>query len=211
MNRRTALTLGTAALVMGRGTWLSAQENAAMAGDGNAPVIADMTLGAEDAPVTVIEYASFTCPHCATFHENVLSRFKADYVDTGKVRFIYREVYFDRPGLWAAMVARCGGEMRYFGIVDMLYEKQREWIGDGTPAEIAQNLKKIGRTAGLSDEQLDACFADAETAQAMVAHYEEVMKEHDISGTPTLVIDGKVHSNMNYKDLREIVDARLVD
>ena len=211
MNRRTALTLGTAALVMGRGTWLSAQENAAMAGDGNAPVIADMTLGAEDAPVTVIEYASFTCPHCATFHENVLSRFKADYVDTGKVRFIYREVYFDRPGLWAAMVARCGGEMRYFGIVDMLYEKQREWIGDGTPAEIAQNLKKIGRTAGLSDEQLDACFADAETAQAMVAHYEEVMKEYDISGTPTLVIDGEVHSNMNYKDLREIVDARLVD
>ena len=182
-----------------------------MAGDGNAPVIADMTLGAEDAPVTVIEYASFTCPHCATFHENVLSRFKADYVDTGKVRFIYREVYFDRPGLWAAMVARCGGEMRYFGIVDMLYEKQREWIGDGTPAEIAQNLKKIGRTAGLSDEQLDACFADAETAQAMVAHYEEVMKEYDISGTPTLVIDGEVHSNMNYKDLREIVDARLVD
>ncbi|KGB83230.1 MAG: thiol-disulfide oxidoreductase [Confluentimicrobium sp.] len=211
MNRRTALTLGTAALVMGRGTWLSAQENAAMAGDGDAPVIADMTLGAEDAPVTVIEYASFTCPHCATFHENVLSRFKADYVDTGKVRFIYREVYFDRPGLWAAMVARCGGEMRYFGIVDMLYEKQREWIGDGTPAEIAQNLKKIGRTAGLSDEQLDACFADAETAQAMVAHYEEVMKEYDISGTPTLVIDGEVHSNMNYKDLREIVDARLVD
>ena len=73
------------------------------------PVLGDIVLGDDNAPVTVIEYASFTCPHCASFHINTWPRFKAEYIDTGKVRFILREVYFDRYGLWASMVARCGG------------------------------------------------------------------------------------------------------
>ena len=88
--------------------------------------IPDMVMGAADAPVEIIEYASFTCPHCANFHATTYPLLKADYIDTGKVRFVYREVYFDRFGLWASMIARCGGEMRFFGMAELIYEKQKE-------------------------------------------------------------------------------------
>ena len=106
--------------------------------------IEEMVLGSPDAPVTMIEYASFTCPHCAAFHGDQFQRLKEEYIDTGKVQFIYREVYFDRFGLWASMVARCGGEMRFFGISSMLYEQQQEWIAGGDPTLISENLRRIG-------------------------------------------------------------------
>ena len=74
-----------------------------------------------DAPIKIVEYASFTCPHCARFHKEAYGRLKSEYIETGKVHFTMREVYFDRYGLWAALIARCGGDMKYFGIHDMLY------------------------------------------------------------------------------------------
>jgi protein-disulfide isomerase len=171
--------------------------------------VADMTLGNPDAKVKVMEYASFTCPHCANFHSTVFKDLKKDYIDTGKVQFIYREVFFDRYGLWGAMVARCGGEMKYFGVSDILYTTQKEWAGSDDPNVVVGNLKKIGRTAGMDDAQLDACLKDGATAQALINHYEANMKEYDIKGTPTLVINGTIHSNMNYADLKVILDAEL--
>lgn len=171
--------------------------------------IKDMTLGQEDAPVTLIEYASFTCPHCATFHDAVLKNLKKDYIDTGKVRFVYREVYFDRYGLWAAMLARCGGEMKYFGISDILFTTQSEWAASNDPTAVVANLKKIGRTAGMDDATLDACLQNGPMAQAMVDRYEESMAEYDVQGTPTLVINGTVHSNMSYDELKKILDGEL--
>lgn len=171
--------------------------------------IKDMTLGQEDAPVTLIEYASFTCPHCATFHDAVFKNLKKDYIDTGKVRFVYREVYFDRYGLWAAMLARCGGEMKYFGISDILFTTQSEWAASNDPTAVVANLKKIGRTAGMDDATLDACLQNGPMAQAMVDRYEESMAEYDVQGTPTLVINGTVHSNMSYDELKKILDGEL--
>jgi protein-disulfide isomerase len=171
--------------------------------------VADMTLGNPDAKVKVMEYASFTCPHCANFHSTVFKDLKKDYIDTGKVQFIYREVFFDRYGLWGAMVARCGGEMKYFGVSDILYTTQKEWAGSDDPNVVVGNLKKIGRTAGMDDAQLDACLKDGATAQALINHYEANMKEYDIKGTPTLVINGTIHSNMNYADLKVILDTEL--
>jgi hypothetical protein len=82
-----------------------------------------------------------------------------DYVDTNRIRYVYREVYFDRFGLWASMVARCGGPDRFFGIVDLIYEQQPEWT-QGAPRDIAENLRRIGRTAGLTNEELDACLTE---------------------------------------------------
>lgn len=185
----------------------AAQDSAAATAE--AIEIKDMTMGQEDAPVTLIEYASYTCPHCATFHTTVFKNLKADYIDTGKVKFVYREVYFDRYGLWAAMTARCGGEMKYFGISDILYSTQAEWAGSDDPNVVVGNLKKIGRTAGMDDATLDACLQNGAMAQAMVDHFEAGMKEYDISGTPTLVINGTVHANMSYADLKAILDAEL--
>ena len=84
------------------------------------PVVLEMILGDEDAPVTMYEYASFTCPHCARYHTTIYPSFKRDYIDTGKVRLIYREVYFDKLGIWGGLIARCAGPEKYFGIADLL-------------------------------------------------------------------------------------------
>lgn len=188
---------------------VGAAEAQATTGEAEVATVTDMTLGNPDAKVTLMEYASFTCPHCANFHTTVFKNLKKDYIDTGKVHFVYREVFFDRYGLWAAMVARCGGEMKYFGISDILYSTQQEWAASDDPNVVVGNLKKIGLTAGMDDAQLDSCLRDGATAQAMIDHYESNMKEFDVKGTPTLVINGTVHSNMSYADLKEILDAEL--
>jgi len=174
-------------------------------------VIADMALGADDAPVTMIEYASLTCPHCANFHKTVLPMLKADYIDSGKVRLIHREVYFDRFGLWAAIVARCGGEAKYFGIVDILYEEQREWLDADTPAGVADNLRVIGKRAGIPDETLTACLNDAGRAETMVALFREQIERDGIRATPSFVIDGQKYQNVGYDEMRVILDERLED
>lgn len=175
------------------------------------PQVAELSIGNPDAKVTVMEYASYTCPHCATFHATVFKDLKRDYIDTGKVRFVYREVYFDRYGLWAAMVARCGGEMRYFGIQEMLYAQQRDWSGAGSAVDVVNALRKIGLTAGLTNEQLDACLQDGEMAKALVATFQANAEADKIDSTPSLVINGEKHSNMSFADLAKIIDAKLAE
>jgi protein-disulfide isomerase len=171
--------------------------------------VPDMILGNADAPVTLVEYASYTCPHCAQFHDTVFKDLKKDYIDTGKVKFVFREVYFDRYGLWAAMVARCGGDTRYFGISSMLFDQQKEWAASEDPAVVVENLKKIGRTAGMDDATIQACMENAPMAEAMVAKFQENMAKDKVEGTPTLFIDGVSHSNMSYEDLKVILDEKL--
>ena len=171
--------------------------------------VIDYGLGPLDAKVKVIEYASFTCPHCAHFHADVYPKLKADYIDTGKIRFEYREVYFDRYGLWAGMIARCGGEMRYFGISDMLFDTQKDWAASDDPVVVSENLKKIGRTAGMDDATMDACMKDKATAEAMLTHYQTNFAADGIEGTPTFMINGVKHSNMTYDDMAKILDAEL--
>lgn len=177
-----------------------------------AVAVEDMFIGSVDAPVTIIEYGSYTCPHCATFHANQFQSLKADYIDTGKVKFIFREVYFDRFGLWASMIARCGGAERYFGIHDMLYETQNDWIAGGQdPALIAANLRTIGLQAGLDGEQVDACMADEASARALVTWFEENMTADDITGTPTLFIQDAKYSNMSYDEMKPLIEAALAE
>lgn len=183
----------------------NAQETAPAA----AVEVQDYGLGPVDAKVKIVEYASFTCPHCAHFHADVWPKLKADYIDTGKIRFEYREVYFDRYGLWAAMMARCGGELRYFGITDILFDTQKDWAGTDDPNAVVENLKKIGRTAGMDDAALDVCMKDAATAEALVAHFETNFKADGIEGTPSFMINGVKHSNMTYEDMKAVIDAEL--
>ena len=203
----TAAALGGASLLPGAAL---AQDAAATAEAAPAPAaIPDMTIGAEDAPIEVIEYGSFTCPHCADFHETVYPSLKSEWIDTGRVRFTFREVYFDRFGLWASMIARCGGEMRFFGIHDMLYETQREWIGDGEPAAIAENLRTMGRTAGLDDAALEACLGDEAQAEALVAWYQANAEADAITATPTFIIDGESHANMPWSEFEAVLEEKL--
>jgi protein-disulfide isomerase len=179
--------------------------------EGDAALAPDMELGNPEAKVTLIEYASFTCPHCAAFHAEVLPRLRADYIDQGLVRFVYREVYFDRYGLWAAMVARCGGPERFFGLADMIYDGQQDWARAGTPADVAEGLRRIGRVAGLDDATLDACLTDQAMAEALVAKFESQTTADEVQSTPTLIINGVKHSNMPYDDLRALIDTALAE
>ncbi|MFL4469616.1 DsbA family protein [Tateyamaria armeniaca] len=171
--------------------------------------VVEMQLGNPDAPVTVIEYASYTCPHCATFHSGNYKQLKADYIDTGKINFIYREVYFDRFGLWASAIARCAGTPEaFFGITDMLYASQSEWAraGGGDPAAIADELRKIGRLAGLSGDAIESCLTDAEALRTLVAWYQENAAEDGIQSTPSFVIDGRTYNNMAYPEMVRLID-----
>jgi protein-disulfide isomerase len=179
-------------------------------GASSLPRIMSGTVATSDE--TVASCASFTCPHCANFHDAVFDKLKKNYIDTGKVKFIYREVYFDKFGLWAAMVARCAGPEKYFPVSDMIYDTQKEWIGDGQPATIAENLRKIGLKAGMSKEALDACMNDNEKAKAMVAAYQSNATKDDVSGTPTFIVNGEKHSGeMAYEEFAKILDEKLAN
>lgn len=221
MNRRSLL-VGTAgaALLAVTGGWLASRAGFGQTGfvlpasaeDAAKPapeIVPDIPLGSPDAKVTMYEYGSFTCPHCRDFHNEVFVQLKKDYIDTGKVKFIFREVYFDKFGLWAGMVAQCGGAPKYYGIVDMLYEEQKDWIGDGQVQTIADNLRKIGLKAGLSSDQISACLNDKSHAEAMVATYQKHATDDNIDATPTFIINGEKYSNMSYEDMKKILDAKL--
>lgn len=170
--------------------------------------IPDITMGDPSAPVTVVEYASFTCPHCANFHAATFKDFKAEYIDTGKVHFIYREVFFDRYGLWAAMVARCAGSSeRYFGISDLIYETQGEWARQSDPANVAEGLRRIGLQAGLTNDQLDGCLSDAAMAESLYAWYQQNAERDGVRSTPSFLVNGEMHSgNMSLSQLGRLVD-----
>jgi len=227
MNRMITLGAAALALLAGAAWWLTAApapgpgslafaataQESAEDGAGeevDTSTITEMTLGDADAPVTFIEYASFTCPHCASFHANQFKKLKADYIDTGKVHFIYRDVYFDRFGLWASMVARCGGQERFFGITDIIYAQQQDWIGDGQdPVAIADRLRKIGKVAGLEDATLDACLRDDQWAKTLFTWYRDNAAADDVNATPTLIVNGEKVSNQPYEDLKQIIEDEL--
>jgi protein-disulfide isomerase len=202
LTRRTVLTGAAAMALLARlGLPANAQD---------APrEVVEMSLGDPDAPVTMIEYASLTCPHCATFHREVFPRLKEEFIDTGLVHFISREVYFDRPGLWAAMIARCAGEDRYFGVLDMLYARQAEWSRLPDAPTIVEALQGIGRQAGMTSETVNACLQDTAFAEALVARYQETATADGIESTPSFVINGRRVPNLAWADLQSLLNEAV--
>ncbi|KJZ19307.1 DsbA family protein [Loktanella sp. S4079] len=220
MKRRTLLATGGAAvLTMGAGLGLLPrnQQTGLLPGAANAqeatgelPEVIEMVVGNPLAKVEVIEYASFTCPHCASFNANQHKLLKENYIDTNLIRFVYREVYFDRPGLWASMIARCTDNTEFFfAFSDLLYQQQREWLASGDPATIIQDLRRLGKTAGLDDAALDACLSDAAKAEALYTWYQDNAERDGINSTPSFMIDGEKYSNMNYDEFAAILDEKL--
>ena len=225
MNRRNFLLGGVAVVALG-GWYITGNRpannltlpGAPLPGAANAQTtdaevdtsgIVEMVAGDPDSTVEIIEYASFTCGHCATFHSGPYKQLKSEYIDTGKIKFVYREVFFDRFGLWASLVARCGGPEKFFGIVELIYAGQSEWTRAGEPAAIVEELRKIGRLAGLDNDQLEACLQNGEQAQALVAWYQKNAEADGIDSTPSFVINGKKYSNMAYADMKAIIDDAL--
>lgn len=169
----------------------------------------DMRKGEIGAKITIIEYASFTCPHCATFHKEVFPKIEKEYIDTGKVNFIYREVYFDAPGLWAGLLARCSNPKSYFGIVDLLYNRQNSWAKGSSDKEILSGLFAIGRQLGLKENKITECLQNEKKALGLVRAYQEHAKMDSISSTPSLVINGKLFGNLSYSDIKIELDRLL--
>jgi protein-disulfide isomerase len=176
-----------------------------------AEALPDIALGADDAPLTIVEYASFTCGHCANFHEENWPRLKAEYVDTGKVKFIQRDVYFDQPGLWAGVLARCGGDDKYYAVSDMLFDEQEQWLAGGTGEEIAANLRKIGLKAGMTEEQMTACWEDTAKAEQLIATFQQNASADQIEATPTFIIGGDKVMNQPWDDMKQVIEGKLAE
>ena len=172
-------------------------------------VIEEMVLGNPDAPLTVIEYASFTCPHCASFHQNTYYDLKKNYIDTGKIKFVFREIYFDKYGIWASMITRCAGPEKFFGLTDMLLASQRTWARAGDDLAIVNELSKIARLAGMDEDQIQGCLRDGVKIKALVEWYKENATADNVRSTPSFIIDGQLYSNMSYEEFSKLLDEKL--
>jgi protein-disulfide isomerase len=164
-------------------------------------------LGAPDAPVTIIEYSSLTCPHCAHFHNTTLGPLKERYIEPGKVKLILRDFPLDQVALKAAVIAHCAGEQRYPQFVGVMYANQERWARAADPV---QALVQLAMTGGLAREQIEACLASQEMADAVLAMRLEGQNTYDISSTPTFIIDGKSYPGArSIEELAEILDPLL--
>jgi protein-disulfide isomerase len=178
----------------------------------------DMFLGSETAPVTLIEYASTTCPHCAHFHDTVFEGIKTKYVDTGKVKFVFREFPTPPEAIAVAefQIARCAGKDKYFPLLATFFKEQRNIMEAAqSPTGAKPALVAIARQAGFSEQQFDTCIADTKAQQAILDTAKAGMDQFKITGTPTLVLDGEALPGEKHPDaynlegLSKLIDAKL--
>lgn len=203
LDRRTALTAGVLTVA---GLGLGACENG---GGGGASVEGEMSMGSADAPVTVVEYASVTCPHCADWSRDVGPAFKARYVDTGLVRFVFRELP-TAPGPVAIagfLTARCAGEDQYFPMIEAMMRNQQALY-----ANPRQALLDIARTAGMSEQEFDACVSDEAALDAMQTRIEEATAR-GVPGTPAFYVNDELigSGTVPLADLAAAIDPLLGD
>ncbi len=164
----------------------------------------DMVMGSADAPVTIVEYASMTCPHCATFHTQTLPTIKEKYIDTGRVRLILREFGFDPRAEAGFMLARCSGD-RYFPMVDVLFRQQGNWARAENGREA---LLGIARLAGFSQEAFEACLTDQALLNDVRAVKARGESEFGVNSTPTFFINGRKYAGaLSVEEMSAIIDS----
>ena len=186
---------------------LQSDTQAMVAISDNNDAMKEMALGSEKAQITVIEYASLGCPHCAQFHLNTYQDVKKNYIDTGKVKYIFRDFPLGTPALAASMIARCSGSAKYFGMVDIFFRGQKQWSQAENPLDA---LKKIARFGGMSAIDVDDCLQN----QALLDYIQNTARDgsekYKIASTPSFVIDGETHSSaLTYADFKKLLDKAL--
>ena len=175
------------------------------AGIGERP--GDMAVGDPDAPVTVIEFLSLTCPSCLRFHKNVYNRLKPEYVDTGKVRFVARDFPLNMPAVEAAVLAHCAGRDRYFTFIDVLFQTFDDWASS---RDYTDMLAQIGELGGVSRDRFEECLNDKALENTIFQSIVDGQAEYDVSGTPTLVVNGeKYDGKMTFDALSRHIDRLL--
>jgi len=169
----------------------------------------EYAMGPADAKVVIVEYASLTCPHCARFHTAVLPDIKKEFVDTGKVRYIYRDFPLDRLALGAAMVARCAGRDNFFGFIDTFYAAQGQWSRASNPISALGNLAKLG---GMSQTKFEACLKDVETQNGILQQRLEASNEFKVQATPTVFVNGERYGGgMTLDQMRTLLNRKLAE
>jgi len=169
----------------------------------------DIVMGDPNAPVEVIEYASLACPACRHFHENIFPTIKTDYIDTGKVKFIYRDFPTNTPALAAAMIARCAGPDRHTGMVDIFFDTQSQWGRSENPL---QALTMVARMAGLGPTEVDQCIKNSELMNGIQDNARKANEEKGVSATPTVFVAGKMSEyGMDLENLKKEIDAAVKD
>jgi protein-disulfide isomerase len=151
----------------------------------------DMAVGPADASVTIVEYASMTCPHCAAFTEQVFPKIKSEFIDTGKIRFVFREFPLDIKAAAGSMLARCIAKTdagKYFAVVDLLFKQQNEWAGPKT----TEVLKRIGKQAGLTEQNVEDCLKDQALLDKIAADQKYANEVLKVNSTPTFFINGEM-------------------
>jgi len=167
----------------------------------------DIVLGDPEAPVTVIEYASMTCPHCARFHANTLPDLKEQYIETGKVKYIMRAFPLDNLAAAAFLLARCVDADKYYPFVDMLFEKQSQWANADDPLE---ELRQVTKVAGFTEAKFNGCLRDQEALNYIQQVRDTGNQKYDIRSTPTLIINGqKLEGNQSITALQQVIDPML--
>jgi len=162
--------------------------------------LGDQAMGAENAPVTIIEYASMTCPHCAQFQARTFPKLKERYIDTGKVRFIFREFPLDPLAAGAFMLARCADKDKFFPIIDLLFSTQRDWV---VPNPL-QPLLNVAKQAGYTEETFNACLKNQQVLDGIQNVRDRAAKVLNVESTPTFFVNGKrVLGDVSIEDLEK--------
>jgi protein-disulfide isomerase len=163
----------------------------------------DRVIGDPAAPITIIEYSSLTCPHCANFHANTLPKLEKEWIETGKAKLIYRDYPLDRYAASASMIARCAPTDKYFTFLNAFFAQQKTWSRADDPVKVLTQLAGLG---GMSKEDVDACLANEALQDGILQMRLEGQMEYDINSTPSFVIDGKKVANLPYEDLNELLE-----
>jgi len=169
------------------------------------PAEGEMAMGPETAKVTVVEYASASCPHCANFYKTTFPDLKKEYIDSGKIRFIFREFPHNQPALAAFMLARCAPKEKYFPLVDMFFTQQDTWLE--APLE---GLQKIAQLAGFTKESFDACLKNEAVAKGIIAVRDKAEKDFGVDSIPTFFINGEqLNGETSIDVFRKTIDPLL--
>jgi protein-disulfide isomerase len=206
-----ALTLTGLAAVAGFSPLrLIAEAFAQSASDVAKPMsLPDMALGPANAPVTITEYASMTCPHCAAFNEQVFPKIKSEYIDTGKVRYVFREFPLDIKAAAGSMLSRCiakGDPAKYFAVTDMLFRQQNDWVMKNT----TETLTRIGKQAGLSQQAVEDCLKDQALLDKIAADQKYASDVLKVDSTPTFFINGeKIKGEASFAEFDKRIKALL--
>ena len=169
----------------------------------------DVVLGAADAPITMVEYYSLNCPHCAAFHAQILPGLKADYVDTGKVRFVMRDFPLSWAALEAAILTHCAEPEEFLAVQEALFHSIRQWSGEGSSL---LPLAEIGEANGVERASFKKCIEDGALEAEILATYKHAVENLDVGGTPTFFINGEKHvGGISLERLAEIFAELLAE